>query len=132
MALDKITREIAADIDGFYWNKVDMEDMSEDEEFYPEEEEQSDEDESNSEEEEITNEHNLDEDVMETLSATHIVVAEAYLEKLRKDSKKLRRLEKVAFGGKQYNGTNLGKRFMCAVMVQNPSLSFILLNKSSL
>ena len=52
------------------------------------------------------------------------MVTKAYLEKLRNDSKKLRRLEKSAFGGKQYNGTDLGKSFLCATMVQNPSLSF--------
>ena len=52
------------------------------------------------------------------------MVTKAYLEKLRNDSKKLRRLEKSAFGGKQYNGTDLGKIFLCAAMVQNPSLSY--------
>ena len=89
--LDKVAHEIAAGIDGFDWNQVDTEDMSEDEEFYPEEEEQSDKDESGSEEEkeEITNEHNLDEDVMDILYATHLVVTKAYLEKLQNNSKKL-------------------------------------------
>ena len=65
IALDKLACKIAARIDGFDWNKVNMEDMLEGEEFYPEEEEQSDEDKSDSEEEENTNEHNFDESVME-------------------------------------------------------------------
>ena len=124
--LDKIAHEIAADINGFDWNEVDMGDMLGDEEFYPEEEEQSARDESGSEEEEgeITNEHNFNEVVMEILPATHIVVTKAYLEMLRNDLKTLRRLEKAAFGGKQYNGTNLGESFCAPAMVQNSSLSF--------
>ena len=124
IALDNVAHEIAAEIDGFNDDDATMEELSEDEDFYPEDDLREENENKSEPEQDDHSDDNLDEDFGVTLPPTHTVVSRAYLAQLKNNTKKLRRLEKAAYGGNKYRGTALGRRFLCAAMIQNPSMSF--------
>ena len=115
---------IAAEIDRFNDDDATMKELSENEDFYPKDDLREENKNEFEPEEDNHSDDNLDEDFVVTLPATHTVVTMAYLAQLKNNTKKLRRLEKAAYGGNTYRGTALGRRFLCAAMIQNPAMSF--------